>query len=622
MTASARKPSHALTPFAIKAVSIASLGGILFGYDLGVISVALPQLTTRFNLTSTQQETVVSILYVGGSLGAVAGGSLCDFAGRKLTILLTDVMFITGALWLATSQSYAGLLAGRLVVGFAVAVSGCADVCYLHEISPPGLRGAIVSCNEACISLGFLLAYGLGFCWNGAHDEEEDVDGGDSWRILFGLSSVIALVQLLGMTLGNMPESPVWLLSRGLVSEAETAVMNIYECRSLKEARVVMAECGMIHEALDLSSVPPLARRHSRPDGKRMRELSRCGDVETVIENELEDSFSCAPYTNMMEREQDHESVKNSNRESLRTLVVDYNVMGNQTPLHNSSSSQSRKNPTTNVLQEQLPPENSRTHILYTELRTYHRQAISVTFLAAAQQFTGHANVLNFAPEIFRQAGLTDSSAYASTLGLGVVKFIVTCVVIYKIDGKNGGGGRRPLLLGGMSMICVGLLLLCVMFGYSNNYDENDYDPSLAAKAVSVVGTLGVVIGYATSFGPLTWLLTSEMFPSETRGRALGMSTVITYACAAMVSYTFLSLQETFQNPAMPFGVYLVLTLGAAVLVYFGIPETNTKSPDDIQRCMADMVLWKYFSGGGTASSRQPRQSSLELQDLSKGVVC
>uniref|UniRef100_A0A7S0BZJ5 Hexose transporter 1 n=1 Tax=Proboscia inermis TaxID=420281 RepID=A0A7S0BZJ5_9STRA len=173
-----------------------------------------------------------------------------------------------------------------------------------------------------------------------------------------------------------------------------------------------------------------------------------------------------------------------------------------------------------------------------------------------------------------------------------------------------------------MSMICVGLLLLCVMFGYSNNYDENDYDPSPAAKAVSVAGTLGVVIGYATSFGPLTWLLTSEMFPSETRGRALGMSTVITYACAAMVSYTFLSLQETFQNPAMPFGVYLVLTLGAAVLVYFGIPETNTKSPDDIQRCMTDMVLWKYFSGGGTASSRQPRQSSLELQDLSKGVVC
>jgi MFS family permease len=125
-----------LSWFLIKVTAIASLGGCLFGYDLGAISGALPQLSATFNLENDQEEWVVSILYLGGSCGACVGGTICDVAGRKKSILMTDVLFVVGAACLFWSTSYAQVLVGRFVVGFAVAVSGVADVSYLHEIAP------------------------------------------------------------------------------------------------------------------------------------------------------------------------------------------------------------------------------------------------------------------------------------------------------------------------------------------------------------------------------------------------------------------------------------------------------------------------------------------------------
>jgi MFS family permease len=132
--------------FVIQITIIASIGGILFGYDLGVISGALPQLTTTFDLSSSQQELAVSILYLGGGIGASLGGSLCDSIGRKQTILLTDIVFGAGAIILYAAPTFAWVVFGRIVVGFSVAVSGIADVSYLHEIAPVHVRYVSVPC--------------------------------------------------------------------------------------------------------------------------------------------------------------------------------------------------------------------------------------------------------------------------------------------------------------------------------------------------------------------------------------------------------------------------------------------------------------------------------------------
>ena len=142
---------NAIPPFVVKATTIASLGGLLFGLDLGCISGALPQIVNAFDLTERQSELVVSFLYIGGGLGAAIGGSLCDAAGRKSAILVTDIVFLLGAVILFFSPSLAVVLLGRIVMGFGVAVSAIADVSLgigpseINRVSQE--RVAIISAN-------------------------------------------------------------------------------------------------------------------------------------------------------------------------------------------------------------------------------------------------------------------------------------------------------------------------------------------------------------------------------------------------------------------------------------------------------------------------------------------
>jgi len=124
----------------IRAAIIASLGGVLFGYDLGVISGALPQLKQEFNLSDTDQEIGVSVLYVGSIIGAGYGGALCDAFGRKRAILIIDGVFVVRAICLMCAQSWNYILFGRFILGIAVSISGIAEVAYLTEISPPRIR--------------------------------------------------------------------------------------------------------------------------------------------------------------------------------------------------------------------------------------------------------------------------------------------------------------------------------------------------------------------------------------------------------------------------------------------------------------------------------------------------
>ena len=123
-----------------------------------------------------------------------------------------------GAAILYWAQTLPTVLLGRIIVGFAVAVSGIADVSYLHEISPMEWRGAIVSVNEACISLGFLVSYSVGYVISLQIPD-------DGWRSMFGLSAFIAIIQFSGMCF--MPESPVWLMEKGFHEEAKNSLHTI-----------------------------------------------------------------------------------------------------------------------------------------------------------------------------------------------------------------------------------------------------------------------------------------------------------------------------------------------------------------------------------------------------------
>jgi len=95
------------------------------------------------------------------------------------------------------------------------------------------------------------------------------------------------------------------------------------------------------------------------------------------------------------------------------------------------------------------------------------------------------------------------------------------------------------------------------------------------------VAVFGVAAGYSISFGPLVWLIVSEIFPSSIRGRALGASSICSYASAALVSYTFLTVQQTY-GLAIPFAFYFLLTVLSIIFADIAIPETAGKTPKDI----------------------------------------
>ena len=161
----------------------------------------------------------------------------------------------------------------------------------------------------------------------------------------------------------------------------------------------------------------------------------------------------------------------------------------------------------------------------------------------------------------------TEETKNTSMIIIGSVKFFVTVIVIWRIEYI----GRRLLLIVGNLLIALGLMALVIAFGGSNttvSLDDDTEDTTTSWSPLTNIktfhlalpGVLLVVCGYSMSFGPLTWLLTSEIFPTEIRGRALGYSTIISYMCGALSTQTFLWSQSIL-GPSFVFGIFCIILL-------------------------------------------------------------
>ncbi|CAN8001051.1 unnamed protein product, partial [Ixodes hexagonus] len=199
------------------AACIASLGGILFGYDTGIISGALLQLKTTFKLSCVTQQLVVGSLFLGAFLASFVGGVLVDWLGRKRALLLASLLFLTGTTLQSLSPSLAVLFCGRLVTGMAVSLSTTAECTYIAEISPPAQRGLLVSLNEVAITVGFLLAYTVNYAF---------ISRDDGWQFMFAAATCPALLQLVGTMF--LPQSPHYLVLKGRNDEARKVLQLIH----------------------------------------------------------------------------------------------------------------------------------------------------------------------------------------------------------------------------------------------------------------------------------------------------------------------------------------------------------------------------------------------------------
>ncbi|EOE6799324.1 sugar porter family MFS transporter [Staphylococcus pseudintermedius] len=181
---------------------IGALGGLLYGYDMGVISGALLYLKDDIPLNAYTEGLVVSSMLVGAIVGAGLSGPLSEKLGRRRLVFMISIVFIIGALILALAPTMEILVLGRVIIGLAVGGSTAIVPVYLSELAPTDARGSLSSLNQLMITIGILASYLVNYAF-------APIEG---WRWMLGLAVVPSVILMIGVIF--MPESPRWLLEK------------------------------------------------------------------------------------------------------------------------------------------------------------------------------------------------------------------------------------------------------------------------------------------------------------------------------------------------------------------------------------------------------------------------
>ena len=194
----------------------AALGGLLFGYDTAVISGAIGNLTTYFNLTPIETGWAISSALVGCLIGALFSNYLSDTFGRKITMLLTAVLFILNSIGTAFPDSFTMFVIFRIVGGIGVGIASMVVPMYIAEIAPPKQRGALVGNYQLAIVIGIVVVYFVNYLIALQGDANWNLNTG--WRWMFGSEIIPSLLFLVFIFF--IPESPRWLFQKGYSSPA------------------------------------------------------------------------------------------------------------------------------------------------------------------------------------------------------------------------------------------------------------------------------------------------------------------------------------------------------------------------------------------------------------------
>jgi len=199
----------------VMTAAIAGLGGLLFGYDTGVIAGALLFITPDFGLSSLESGLVVAAVPIGAVLGAGAAGRLSDIYGRRLLILISAGVFVTGSLICAAAPGVEVLVIARVILGIAIGLASATAPVYISEVAPPDIRGRLVTFFQLAVTIGIVVAYLVGLAF-------DPIEG---WRWMLGLGAVPAFALGIGML--RMPQSPRWLVMAGRDFEARATLARL-----------------------------------------------------------------------------------------------------------------------------------------------------------------------------------------------------------------------------------------------------------------------------------------------------------------------------------------------------------------------------------------------------------
>ena len=215
---------------------VAAIGGILFGYDTAVISGTTELVKGQFHLTDFKEGWYVGCALIGSICGVLVAGSLSDYLGRKLTMLISAALFSISAIGCAVCADFNALVAFRIIGGVGIGIVSIVSPIYISEVSPAKIRGTLVSLYQLAVTVGFLLAYLINwvidcqldpsFVANADISLWDKMFQAEAWRGMLGSETIPAL--LFFFIIFFIPESPKWLIVKGRLPKATAVLSKIY----------------------------------------------------------------------------------------------------------------------------------------------------------------------------------------------------------------------------------------------------------------------------------------------------------------------------------------------------------------------------------------------------------
>lgn len=466
------------TAYLLKLTLVATLGGLLFGYDTGVISGTVGSLESFFVTPKGLSETaasafkgfLVSSALIGCIIGGIFGGIVSKALGRKKGLILAAILFLISALGSAMPEMLLApigeldhtfssvFIVYRIIGGIGVGLASMLSPLYIAEIAPADSRGKLVSFNQLAIVGGFMVVYFVNYfiAKGGGSDEWLNEFG---WRWMF--ASEIIPAGLFLILLFFVPDTPRSLV---LKNKPEEALAVLVKVNSEKEGQSILEEIKL--------------------------------------------------------------SVNKT--ESGRLLSFGWLVI------------------------------------------------IIGILLSVFQQFVGINVVLYYAPEIFKTVSSGTDTALLMTIIVGIVNFLFTLIAIKTVDKY----GRKPLMLigaigMGVAMLSLGFVFFANLSGYFALFSMMLY-----------------VASFAMSWGPVTWVLLSEIFPNKIRGKALAIAVAAQWVSNYLVSLTFPMMNDNSYlteqfNHGFAYWIYGIMCILAVIFVKKYVPETKGKTLEEMEN------IWK-----------------------------